>query len=213
MKKQTLFITVIILVGLGLGLWREHAVSSNGIQSGGKKTAALQVGTQLPLPQAVPHFALEDTDGDTFTEEDFKKHWSFLVFGYTRCPASCPVILNTLTEIQKHLRPRALVSNVFVTIEPEYDTSTQLKNFFSQDKYQNLDVEALTGAKSSIKEFAHIVGLHLSEATNDGSHMEHSGTMLLINPEGKIAAIFNYQDQPALIANDVKQLMHRYNRA
>lgn len=210
MRKQSIFIIVTIAIALGLGFWRE-TMSASGIRSGGAKST-LQVGTQLPLPQTIPAFALKNMDEQLFTEADLKQHWSLMVFGYTRCPASCPIILQTLSDVQKTLQPKVQVDTVFVSIEPEYDTPTQLKAFFAQDKYQNMRLKALTGAYTHVSHLAQTVGIHLAEATHDDSHKEHSGTLLLVNPEGKIAAVFSYQDKPGLIAQDVKHLMYRYNR-
>lgn len=211
MKKQTLFITLILLVGLSIGIWREKFSSHQGITSWGQK-ATLTVGTALPLPQAIPAFSLTDMQGQTFTEASFKDHWSLLVFGYTRCPEICPTILKSMTQVHRYLKPRAQIESVFVSIEPEHDTPDNLKQFFDKEPFNSMQIRGVTGPKPSIQALAEEVGLHLEEATQDAKHIGHSGTMLLINPEGKITALFTSANEPSAIAADIKSMMHRYSR-
>lgn len=210
MKKQSIFIFAILMIALGIGLWRENS-NGSGVTHWGQK-AALTVGTALPLPQAVPTFTLVDTDGTEFTDTTLKQHWSLLMFGYTQCPESCPIILKAITQVQHQLTPQAQVDTVFITIHPEQDTAEHLKHFFQKEEFKGCHLHALTGSKTTIQSLANEVGLHLEAATNDATHIGHSGTLLLINPEGKIAALFTSTAEPAAIAHDVKNMMHRYSQ-
>lgn len=211
MKKQSVFIFIILLAALSIGLWRENVASHGGVTSWGQ-SSKLAVGTALPLPQTVPAFALQDMHGQPFTEEELKQHWSIMVFGYTSCPESCPIILGAIKQIQHQLKSHANVETVFITIDPERDTPENLHAFFQTPAYEECQMNALTGSQQAIASLASQVGLHIEEATKKPTHIEHSGTLLLINPEGKIAALFTQVDQPTAIARDVKQMMHRYSR-
>jgi protein SCO1/2 len=211
MKKQSIFIFLIMIVALGIGLWREHMETTGGVTSWGQK-ADLAVGTAIPLPQAVPAFTLEDMHGQPFSNMALKRHWSLMVFGYTRCPDSCPIILESITKIQHQLRQQSQVETLFITIEPEHDTAENLMSFFQKEEFKGIPIRGLTGPKERIQSLASELGLHLGAALEEGKHIEHSGTLLLINPEGKITALFTRVDEPTAIAQDVKNMIHRYNQ-
>jgi protein SCO1/2 len=211
MKKQAVFIFLILIVALGIGIWRDNIASHNGVTSWGQKSP-LTVGTALPLPQAIPAFSLVDMYGKPFTEGGLKQHWSLMVFGYTSCPEICPTILKSLTQIHQHLSPQSPVESVFISIDPEHDTPDTLNTFFQTDLYKDIQIRALTGSKTHIQSLMNEVGLHVEEATQNEKHIGHSGAVLLINPEGKIAALFTRVDAPAAIARDIKSIMHRYSR-
>ncbi|MGH7533941.1 MAG: SCO family protein, partial [Gemmatimonadales bacterium] len=60
-------------------------------------------GIVLPVAFARPHATLTATDGKPFSfYDETKGHITFLFFGYTHCPAVCPVHMANLAAVLKH---------------------------------------------------------------------------------------------------------------
>jgi len=85
-----------------------------------------------PLPKVA--FTMLDVGGRPF---DFRAetdgHIALLFFGYTHCPDVCPLQMATLSAALKRLPDdvRARVRLVFVTVDPERDTSNRLRDWLT----------------------------------------------------------------------------------
>ena len=77
-------------------------------------------------------FSLADHDGNSVTDGDFRGRFMLIYFGYTYCPDICPTNLQVMSTALSALgakdpKAAARVTPVFVTIDPERDTSELLK--------------------------------------------------------------------------------------
>ncbi|MEJ1958295.1 MAG: SCO family protein [Nitrosomonadales bacterium] len=81
-------------------------------------------------PQA--NFHLTDFNGIARDLTDFRGKVIVLFFGYTHCPEVCPTTLADLSRVMRSLGPDAdKVQVLFVTLDPERDTSEVLKKIHS----------------------------------------------------------------------------------
>ena len=202
MKKQTVFILFIVVIALAVGLWREYQDAPNE-PSASQLNSHLSAGTLLGQPKKLAAFDLIDMESKPFTNQSLKGQWSFLFFGYTSCPDICPTTLGAIQQIASRLQGTANLQFVFVSINPEKDSPLQLKDYLSQEKFNIVNFVGVTGEKEKIQTLAESVGIHTVQS-------EHSSTLLLINPEGKLAAIFTSSEKPQAIARDFKEVVHRY---
>ncbi len=212
MKKHTLFIIFIIVVALAIGIWRENQVktATNSIQT----SAPLSAGTSLARGHKLPDFALVDMNGKPFTRASFESRWSFIFFGYSSCPDLCPTTLQAMQQISQRLRNNSILQFVFITIDPEHDTAQRLKEYLQQEKFRDTNFVGVTGKKADISALTSAIGVHMAEEkAPEADHIEHSGTIILINPQGELAAVFTGGDRPHAIAHDFKELLHRYATA
>ncbi len=210
MRKHTFFIILVIGIALAIGMWREH--HGDAISSAQQFSQdSLRAGTAFPYPQKLPEFNLIDMHGNPFTSLHLKKHWSFVFFGYSTCPHVCPTTLNHMHDIARHVRLPTL-QFVLVSINPEQDTPDVLKTYFQQEKFSVANFMGVTGEKAEIQRLATAIGVHAQEQGVQ-EHIEHSGALLLVNPEGKLAAIFTAPSKTQAIAQDFRQLAHRYANA
>jgi protein SCO1/2 len=212
MKKHTLFIILIIGIALAIGIWRDNQDITPKESAQMFTSLPLSVGTALQ-PHRLPEFTLTDMNGNAFTNQSLKEHWSFIFFGYTHCPDVCPTTLGSLKQISQRLGNGANVQFLFISIDPEHDTPNQLKTFLQQAKFHPTSFIGLTGDKAKIKQLANVIGIHVAEnqdKTVSTEHIEHGGSILLINPEGKLAAIFTSTDKPNAIVKDFKDIVHHY---
>lgn len=213
MKKHSLFIIMIIGIALAIGIWRENygtTVQEKQIAT----LSPLQAGTALNQSQPLPKFDFVDMEGKPFSNAQLNKHWSFLFFGYTGCPDVCPAILNTLHQISQRVGKGFNTQFVLITIDPERDNPKQLKAFLQQKKYHKTAFVGVTGEKEKIHHLAKEIGVYIAQEKNiDANDIEHGGAILLINPEGKMVAIFTRSDNPQAIVSDFKEMLHQHSRA
>lgn len=207
MKAHTIFITIVITLAVGIGVWREAQVTHETAHA--NTELKLLSGTLLPGGKTLPTITLTDQDNNNFNNDSFKKNWSFMFFGYTNCPDVCPTTLRALAHISQRIGPNPYVQYLFVSITPELDTTEKLTQFFSKDEFKLTRFKGLTGDIEQIQNLAKDLGIYIEEQTDvlDGAHIGHSGAILLINPQGELTAVFTSVDKPHRIAHDFKEIM------
>ena len=134
-------------------------------------------------------FTLTDQNGQAFTNEMLKDKWSLVFFGYTSCPDVCPTTLQNLGFIYDQLKASASNSQVIlVTVDPKRDTQEKLKQYIA---YFNSEFIALRADHGVLFPFARNLGLmYAISDEEEGYLVDHSASIVLINPAGKITAIF-----------------------
>jgi len=213
MKKNTLFIVLIISIAVVIGFWRDNQDPQLAAQKFTLNNA-LSTGTMVPNPQPLPQIELIDMFEKPFTNHYFNQHWTFLFFGYSSCPGICPLTLDAMHQISQRLHAGNQVQFVFISIDPDHDTPARLKQYLQQPRFKGTPFLGVTGKKPHIEELAYTLGIHIAQSKDSHSEpIEHSGTILLVNPEGNLAAIFTSSEKPHAIAHDFKQVVHRYAQA
>lgn len=160
-------------------------------------------------PRVINSFELTDHLGNAFTKENFSGQWSWIFFGYTSCPDVCPTTLQELNFIYEDLTAIADNQILLVSVDPQRDSQQKLASYIG---YFNKEFKALRADHSVLYPFARNMGLMYAitdnkEADNketdtqdidnkaNGSSannylVDHSASLVLVNPEGLIAAIF-----------------------
>ena len=206
-SKAPLILLVLVAVSIGVGVWRDKAAIKAPEQFN-----MIQSGTYLSKGRALPPFTLTSHQGTPFTQENFHDHWSFVFFGYTSCPEMCPRTLGIMQQLAQIVGSASHSQFILMSIDPEHDTPARLKDYFSQPAYQHLPFIWLTGDNTQIQQLTHKLGIYVQEGgiPTDKSHLEHSGTLLLVNPQGEFIALFNNPDNPKLLARDFQKVMQLY---
>ncbi len=176
----------------------------------------------LPNPRALPSFTLQQRDIGDFTLEQLKGKWSMLFFGYTRCPDVCPTELFMLGGMSRQLeqsggaeRPQVL----FVSVDSQRDRVADLQEYVT---YYHPDFLGITGPKEQIDPFTKSIGViyervyyvdgrqvvfnegdEIPEAAKTTYLINHSATIFLINPDGKLHAVFNTPHKPEVMVRDL----------
>ncbi|MBL4900492.1 MAG: SCO family protein [Colwellia sp.] len=154
--------------------------------------------TKLPLPEyslyyqqsrEIKPFELIDHNGQSFTKEQFNDKWSLMFFGYTSCPDVCPTTLQNLSFIYDDLKAITQKSQVLlVSVDPQRDSQEKLAQYIA---YFNNEFMALRAGHEVLFPFARNMGLmYAINEEGDDYLVDHSASLVLVNPEGKIAAIF-----------------------
>ncbi|MYF12504.1 MAG: SCO family protein [Gammaproteobacteria bacterium] len=141
----------------------------------------------LPEPTEVTDFALETQDGETFGAERLAGEWSYLFFGFTRCPHLCPTTLATLAEAEERIRvlPQGdQFRGLFISVDPERDGNEDIKAYLARfsDRFTGL-----RGSRSETLKIARDVDVAFATLPDGqgGLTVEHSGHIVLIDPEGR----------------------------
>lgn len=171
-------------------------------------------------PRAVQPFTFIDEDNEEFTQVNFEGNWSFIFLGYTSCPDVCPTTLQNLHFIYEDLTTIATNSQVlFVTADPQRDHIEKLNQYIN---YFNPSFKALRAEHDVLFPFSRNLGLMYAINSADESDknygVDHSGSLVLINPEGKVAAIFksehNIGEVPVInnehLLSDFKKIVDLY---
>jgi protein SCO1/2 len=153
-------------------------------------------------------FALQDPDGQPRTLADFRGKAVVLFFGYTQCPDVCPTTLATLAETMKRLGPDAdRVQVLFVTVDPERDNATLLKQYVPafDRRFLGLRGDADATARTA-KEFK-VIYEKVPGATPATYTMDHSAGSYVFDPQGRLRLYVANGQGPDVFAHDLRVLL------
>ena len=159
-------------------------------------------GVLWPNPRPIGAFTLQDHHRRAFTRERLEGAWTFMFFGYTHCPDICPATLATLRRVELDLPEHASAprQHVLVSVDPARDTVEHLAGYVSSFGPAFLGV---TGSDGELSKLAREVGavFFRGEPEDDGSYfVEHTASIMLVDPRGRLVALFGMPHDAAAIA-------------
>ena len=184
--------------GLGLGL----ALAACGTSE--PPFALSNVGGLLPKLQ----FDLTDQDDHAVSAQDYRGKIVLLYFGYTNCPDACPTTLTTLAAVMHRLGPDAAkVRVLFVTVDPQRDTSAVLKRYvgFFGTQFVGLrgDDRVLTALTKRYR-----VAYHREAPDSHGYYaVDHSSAVFIFDAQGRSRLLAREGDSAQIIAHDLRLLI------
>jgi len=152
---------------------------------------------QFPNPKEFSNFQFFSSNNLLLNKNIFKEKWTLVYFGFTRCPAECPVAMSLMKNLYSTLATKGFDLSdkqvLLVTIDPENDSANDV------DKYAKAFNNSFIGARGerpmllSLATQLNVMVIEPPRNTNSNyiSHLEnHSNNILLINPDGKYAGFF-----------------------
>ncbi|MBF0096507.1 MAG: SCO family protein [Magnetococcales bacterium] len=204
-------LSMVIFAATVLG-WRWlHMTADGPIFPAGLSSAV------LPSPRPLQAFTLQDHDEKPYTFEQLRGKWTFLFFGYTHCPDICPMALGVLADAFRQMQEKAAnnLGNsqvLFVSVDPKRDSAAHIRQYV---QFFNRDFKGLTGTDEQIRAFAFQVGatyfsaadfrepakaetagavnkeaVAKSEAGKDDGLISHTSAIFLLDPLGRLTAMF-----------------------
>ena len=152
--------------------------------------ASVEVGRFLVAASPAPDLRLTDADGQPFDLSRDRGAPTFVFFGYTHCPDVCPATVGTIGQTME--RFGAPTHAVFVTVDPERDTTTWLRQY---RQYLERGFETLTGTPAEIARAAADWGVRYAkvESGTPGAYsMSHTADVWLLDGAGTIRAKFPF---------------------
>ncbi len=214
-RNRNLFLATLAFAVLSLlfGLWvRQNKVG------GFESPLNLENGTLFPVPHDITPFHLVSAEKKPFTNEDLNGHWSLLFFGFTQCPQLCPTTLAILNDTYQLLEKKKEVSLpqvVFISVDPDRDTPKVIQQYISSF---NKHFKGVTGTQDEIKNLTaalNILYMKIPKQNGDDPmtyQIDHSGTLLLVNPEGKLLALFSSPHVADTLANNIATIESHYSK-
>ena len=209
MFNRSVVIVLVVALAAGLGLLAGRQLFSPGGVAQAPPLATVRL---LPEPRPVPDFALAQADGTALVPADLRGHWTVVFLGFTHCPDVCPTTLAELAIAQRQWtslpaasRPRVL----FVSVDPERDTPEATGTYAH---HFHPDTLAATGDLAALEAFATSLGMVFMEAPPpEGApagqySVDHSSTLVLLDPQGRMAGLLRPPLQPDAIAADLLAL-------
>ena len=154
-------------------------------------------------------FTLQDGNGKTVTDKDFRGKYMLVYFGYTFCPDVCPTTLNAVADAMDKLGPAAgRIKPLFITVDPKRDTAAVVKQYTAAF---GPNIEGLTGTPDEIatvaKEYRVYYAEHRTGAGPNDYSMDHSSVLYLMSPDGGFIAPVRADQSGEEIAANLKKLM------
>lgn len=183
-------LALLLLFAGGVALWQQ----------------SLKPGIPMPLQGMGDDFTLTSASGPV-SLHDFRGKVVLVYFGYTHCPDVCPMALGVmagaLDELPEGMSNRA--EGIFISLDPRRDTPEQLAKFTT---FFSAKIHGLTGSPEQLETVADAwrVGFSVPDAPADVSYaVEHSTFLYLVNPEGKVAGLYDEKTGSGEIVAAIRQ--------
>ncbi len=192
-------ITVVALLAMVAGFWIATMVKT----SVSKAPPVIQ-GAVLDTPRQIAVPELTRHDGKPFTNQDLTGRWTLVFFGYASCPDICPITMNVLAEAKKKAGGE-FPQVIMVSVDPERDTVDMLGEYV---RYFDKDFIGVTGDDQMLQALAlqmSVVYMKMPGTSgNENDYLvDHSSSVLLINPRGQLAALLKAPHSPESINDSV----------
>ena len=201
--------------GVWFARWQSPATPADPLE-----TIQQQLTHSLIFPEdfrKIPEFSLLDKNNSTITEKAFEDRWSMIFFGFTQCPDICPITLSVVRDSIKKLTAEhpdvTPFQVVFVSVDPKRDTPEVIKPYIESfgDDYL-----ALTGSLENVLGLTQSLNIVVSfEADEDDPTrytVDHTASMLLVDPQRRIRAKFNPPHEPDTLVADYKVVYTALNQ-
>lgn len=210
MKQRSLLVLAAV-IGLGAGLaFALRGGAPTGTAADETQLAAVQeqLTHTIVLPEdfrTVPEFTLQGTDGEALDASFLDEQWTLAFFGYTYCPDVCPITLQVMKEVVARLDSERHdpMQVAFFTVDPARDTAERMREYVG---FFDEDFVGVTGELTPVLELTRSLGIVASFTAVDGQPddylVDHTASMLLIDPQRRVRAKFNAPHQIDSIVAD-----------
>lgn len=209
MFNRSTVVVLILALAAGLGLIASRYYFQQPATSGWPQTSAVRL---FDPPRVLPDFSLRQSDGTQLVPGELNGHWTLVFLGFTHCPDICPLTLSQMSQAQNQwesipeaIRPRVL----FISVDPERDTPDGIGDYahaFHKDTLAaTADIPALENFTRSLSlVFAKVPAAEGAPANQYS--IDHSATMAVLDPHGRMTGIVQQPFDPAAIAADLAAL-------
>jgi protein SCO1/2 len=171
--------------------------------------AVPRAATILPAGNTLPDFALLDQDGAPADKTVFEGQWDVVFFGFTNCPDICPATMTVLGQAKRQLEAEGLQPLprvVLVSVDPERDTPEAMARYIGYFGDDNL---GLTGELAEVRKLTDALGIFFQKAGDEEAAyvVDHSTVVLVIDPQGRLKALFSTPHTVADLVHDLPLIM------
>lgn len=199
-SRSTLMVLIAALAA-GLGMFAAQRYFGTAGSTPAAQVGQLKSVQLITPPRELADYRLTLSDGKPATPASLRGAWTIVFLGFTHCPDVCPTTLAELAKAQQSwetmpapIRPRVL----FVSVDAERDTPAktgEYAHFFRKDTL------AASGDPAALANFAQVLGLVFMKVPLDNGDysMDHSATLVVLDPQGRQAGLI----RPPLVWGDI----------
>ncbi|WP_263769225.1 SCO family protein [Propionivibrio soli] len=164
-------------------------------------------GSHAPSLPPGGDFSLQGPQGP-LSLADYRGRIVLVYFGYTFCPDVCPTALSAMGQAFSMLTPeeQAGVAGVFVSVDPERDTTDVLKAYAP---FFHPQIVGVTGSVDDIARVARQYGVrYMKQKADDGKpySVDHTSFTYVIDASGKLIAQLPHGSPPQAIIDMIRTL-------
>jgi protein SCO1 len=193
-------VAMVVLAGVLAGVLVAHLLRNREAPP-----PSLEHSTLYAEPRALPAFELIDQARAPFGPARLRGRWTFLFFGFVNCPDVCPTTLAMLADVRGRIAAESAGDApqvVLVSVDPERDTPPVLAQYVS---HFDPSFTGVTGDPGGIETLTRALGVAVvvGVPADDGSYaVDHTAAIFLVDPEGRVAALFNTPHEAGAIVRD-----------
>lgn len=191
-NKSYIGVSFIVLV---FGIWVVNELRQRSEKEDGfVKTDRLNVPGQKETSEdllvkigPVPAFSLSSHREQTISNKEMLGKVYLVEFFFSTCPTICPKMNQNMLILEKHFSNENDFGIVSITINPDYDTISELNSHAEHLGVSSSNWHFLTGDKEYIFDLSN-KGFNLYAGQNDkeAGGFEHSGLFALVDKKGNI---------------------------
>ncbi len=174
---------------------------------------AVETGSASGMRRIGGPFAMTEMTGRPVTEADLRGRPTALFFGFTRCPATCPVTLQVLTTVLGRMGADADRLNVvFVTVDPARDTPESMRDYLASfDPH----IRGFRGTEAQTAAMAAAFKVQYRRVPLEGDDytMDHTAAVILIDARGRFAGTVTSDVDEASIQARLESLVQAASRS
>ncbi len=195
----------LLVVGMSLLIVGSY-LTWRSLRAGPQPAGDLPSVTEIRDDTPLPAFSLQGPRGE-FGNANLVGQWNFMFFGYTQCPDICPTALTLMKDLKaviagKQGVPARGFQVVFVSVDPQRDTLRLLGEYLAAF---DPTFVGITGADAALSPLVKNLGVYYqrNDATDKRHYtVDHSATIYLIDPQGRLAAVFSPPQDATKMAAD-----------
>jgi len=151
---------------------------------------------------------LTDPDGRIRTLDEFHGKVVMVFFGFTYCPDVCPTALSRAAEVRKRLgSDSAKVQVIFVTVDPERDTPSLLREYTHAFDPTFL---GLRGSDEEIRQAAAEFRVFYERVPTGSSYtMNHSALTYVFDTKGQLRLVMDHGQGADDFVADIRTLLRQ----
>lgn len=195
MSMRALLIGLLGVIAIIVGWWVGYLWSNLASEP----VSATVFEDSLPLVE----FTLIDHDQQPFDQTRFEGRWSLVFFGFTNCPGVCPTTLTKLSQTVAAMdKPPAVI---FISVDPQRDDPATLAQYVRSFDDQLIGV---SGAPEEIDKLTAAFFVTYSiNGTGEDYMVDHSSAVFLVNPAGRLSALFSAPLDAQQLAADLRKII------
>jgi protein SCO1/2 len=142
--------------------------------------------SRLPVIGSAPDFTLADQDGVQVSIGKLRGRPVVLSFIYTSCRDVCHLLTARLVEVQAEIGRRfgSKVMFLSITVDPETDTPSVLRDYAVNQGVQPVNWRFLTGTRAVIEGIAHGYGVAVRRVSD--RDVDHTLLTSMIDKQGRL---------------------------